>query len=181
MGIFDKNKTENEEVEQKEIKKITPLQLFQNDVLILEKIELLQQKIDGMDKNNKKFLIAATMNDGRAEQLENEIVDMKLGIIGLLDQIDNLMSAVCSSEADDLKKHLNSYYGKVVEIASGLGLEVINVTENMKFDSKEMESVEAVHLEDYEDDTVVAVFKRGYRDMSTGNILRYAKVSVNKR
>ena len=35
MGIFDKNKTENEEVEQKETKKITPLQLFQNDVMIL--------------------------------------------------------------------------------------------------------------------------------------------------
>lgn len=181
MGIFDKNKAENEEVEQKEIKKITPLQLFQNDVLILEKIELLQQKIDGMDKNNKKFLMAATMNDGRAEQLKNEIVDMKLGIIGLLDQIDILLTAVLSSEADDLKKGLNSYYSKVVEIASGLGIEVINIVENMKFDSKEMECAEAVHLEEYEDDTVVALLQRGYRDTSTGNILRYAKVSVNKR
>ncbi len=181
MGIFDKNKVENEEVEQKEIKKITPSQLFQNDMMILEKIELLQQKIDSMDKNNKKFLMTATMNDGRAEQLEQEMVDMKLGIIGLLDQIDVLMTAVLSSEADDLKKGLNSYYGKVVEIASGLGLQVINVTENMKFDSKEMESAEAVHLEDYEDDTVVALLQRGYRDASSGNILRYAKVSVNKR
>ena len=181
MGIFEKSKAENEEVEQKEVKKITPLQLFQNDVMILEKIELLQQKIDGMDKNNKKFLMAATMNDGRAEQLEQEIVDMKLGIIGLLDQIDVLMTAVLSSEVGDLKKGLNSYYGKVVEIASGLGLEVINVTENMKFDSKVMESAEAVHLEEYEDDVVVALLQRGYRDMNNGNILRCAKVSVNKR
>lgn len=187
MGFLNKNKVDktegvvHEEVEQKEIKKITPLQLFQNDVLILEKIELLQQKIDGMDKNNKKFLMAATMNDGRAEQLEREIVDMKLGIIGLLDQIDILLTAILSSEADDLKKGLDSYYSKVVEIASGLGLEVINVAENMKFDSKEMECAEAVHLEEYEDDTVVALLQRGYRDISTGNILRYAKVSVNKR
>ena len=45
MGIFEKSKEENEEAEQKEVKKITPLQLFQNDVMILEKIELLQQKI----------------------------------------------------------------------------------------------------------------------------------------
>lgn len=181
MRVFVKNKVETEETEIRETKKITPLQLFQNDELILEKIELLQQKIDGMDKNNKKFLMAATMNDGRAEQLEQEIVDMKLGIIGLLDQIDILMTAVLSSEAGDLKKGLNSYYGKVFEIASGLGLEVINVAENMKFDSKEMECENTVHLDEYEDDTVVALLQRGYRDMSSGNILRYAKVSVNKR
>ena len=143
----------------------TPLQLFQNDEMILEKIELLQQKIDGMDKNNKKFLMAATMNDGRAEKLEQEIVDMKLGIIGLLDQIDILMTAVLSSEAGDLKKGLNSYYGKVVEIASGLGLEAISVAENMKFDSKVMESADAVQLEEYEDDVVVALLQRGYRDL----------------
>lgn len=179
MSIFDKNKIE--ETEQKETKKITPLQLFQNDVIILEKIGLLQQKIDGMDKNNKKFLMAATMNDGRTEQLEQEIVNMKLGIIGLLDQIDILLTTVLSSEADNLKKGLKSYYGKVVKMASELGLKVINVTENMKFDSKEMECVKVVHLEEYEDDIVVELLQRGYIDMSSGNILRYAKVSVNKR
>lgn len=181
MVFFDKNKVDVEETEQKETKKITPLQLFQNDVMILEKIGLLQQKIDVMDKNNRKFLMAATMNDGKAEQLGQEIVDMKLGIIRLLDQIDILLTAVLSSEADDLKKGLNSYYGKVAEIASGLNVEEIHIVENMKFNSKEMECAEVVHLEEYEDDTVVALLQRGYRDMSRGNILRYAKVSVNKR
>lgn len=181
MRVLGKNKVETEETEIREAKKITPLQLFQNDELILEKIELLQQKIDGIDKNNKKFLMAANMNDGRAEQLEQGIVDMKLKIIGLLDQIDILLTAVLSSDANDLKKGLNSYYNKVVEIASGLGLEVINVAENMKFDSKIMECKEAVHLEDYEDDAVVSVLQRGYRDIRSGNILRYAKVSVNKQ
>lgn len=182
--VIDKNEQVVKENEMEEVEganKITPLHLFQNDVMILEKIELLQQKIDGMDKNNKKFLMAATMNDGRAEQLEQEIVEMKLGIIGLLDQIDILMSAVLSGEAGDLKKGLNSYYNKVIEIASALGLEVINVAENMKFDSKEMECKTTVHLEEYEDDTVVALLQRGYRDMNNGNVLRYAKVSVNKR
>ena len=164
MRVFGKNKAETEETEIRETKKITPLQLFQNDELILEKIELLQQKIDGMDKNNKKFLMAANMNDGRAEQLEQGIVDMKLKIIGLLDQIDILLTAVFSSDANDLKKGLNSYYNQVVEIASGLGLEVINVAENMKFDSKIMECKEAVHLEDYEDDAVVSVLQRGYAE-----------------
>ena len=51
----------------------------------------------------------------------------------------------------------------------------------MKFDSKIMECKEAVHLEDYEDDAVVSVLQRGYRDIRSGNILRYAKVSVNKQ
>lgn len=180
MGIFDKSKSEVEDAEQKVVKKITALQLFQNDVVILEKIELLQQKIEGIDKNNKKFLMAATMNDGRVEQLEQEIVDMKLGIINLLDQIDVLISAMLASEAHDLKKGLSSYYNKVIEITSGLGLDVINATENMKFDSKEMECTEVVHLEEHEDDTVVVLLQRGYKDMSSGKILRYAKVSVNK-
>lgn len=181
MNIFDKGKIDDEKTENKNSKKITKLQFFQNDKVILEKIELLQNKIENMDKNNKKFLLTATMNDGRTEQLEQEILDMKMGIIGLLDQIDILLTAVFSSEADDLKSGLNSYYGKVVEITSSLGLEVMNVKENMKFDSRKMECENTVHLEEYEDDTVVDLIKRGYRDMSNGNILRYAKVSVNKR
>lgn len=181
MAIFDKDKMDDEKTEKKSSKKITKLQFFQNDKVILEKIELLQNKIENMDKNNKKFLLTATMNDGRTEQLEQEILDMKMGIIGLLDQIDILLTAVFSSEADDLKSGLNSYYGKVVEITSSLGLEVMNVKENMKFDSRKMECENTVHLEEYEDDTVVDLIKRGYRDMSNGNILRYAKVSVNKR
>ncbi len=41
MRVFGKNKVETEETEIRETKKITPLQLFQNDELILEKIELL--------------------------------------------------------------------------------------------------------------------------------------------
>ncbi len=179
MSIFEKNKVEVSE--QKDKKKSGAVQLLENDRLILEMLETLTQKLDGMDKNNKKFLMAATMNDGRTEQLEHDIVDMKMGIIGLLDQIDVLLTAILSSESEDLKKGLNSYYRKVQEIACGLGLEVINVTENMKFNSKEMESAEEVQLEDYEDDTVVALLQRGYRDISSGNVLRYAKVSVNKR
>lgn len=33
----------------------------------------------------------------------------------------------------------------------------------MKFDSKEMECENTVHLEEYEDDTVVAILQRGYK------------------
>ena len=50
MRVFVKNKVETEETEIRETKKITPLQLFQNDELILEKIELLT----GMNLSSKK-------------------------------------------------------------------------------------------------------------------------------
>ena len=190
MNIFEKSKAEVDSAQQKEIKKttaqkeakkVTVSQLFQNDMLLLEKMELLQQKMDVMDKNNKKFLMAATLNDGRAEQLEQEIVNMRLGVISLIDQIDILLSAVFASEAEELKKGVESSYTKIVEIASELGVEEINATENTKFDLKEMECEKAVYMEEYDDNTVVELIKKGYKDISTGKILRYAKVIVNKQ
>ena len=50
MGIFDKNKIKiTDENEQNNADKITTLQLNENDLLILEKINLLQQSFDGMN------------------------------------------------------------------------------------------------------------------------------------
>ena len=183
MGLdnfFSRNKEEAEYTERKENKRITASQLQDNDMAILEQIESLHQKIDGMDRNNKKFLMAATMNDGRSEKLEQDIINMKMGVIELLDQIDVLLSAVFSSEAENLKKGLHAYYNKIAEIASGLGLEEIKAAEGMKFNPEEMECTEAVHLDGRGDDTVVAFTQRGYRDKNNGKLLRCAKVTVNR-
>lgn len=182
MSIIRKAEEESaEHAAVKKEKKVNAAQLLENDMEILKGLELLHQKVDSMDKNNKKFLMAATMNDGRQEQLEQNIVEMKLGVIGLLDQIDVLLSAVVSSEAEALKKGLDSYYAKITEIASGLGLEEIPVINDMKFDSREQECAEVVHSEEYGDDIVVALLQRGYRDKDSGKILRCAKVTVNKK
>ena len=174
--IFNENRMECKG--QKAEKKKPASQLLEN---ILEKIELLSEKMDNIDKSNKKFLMAATINDGKSEQLEEEIVKMKIGIIELLDQIDLLVSAVCSSGAEDLKKGLNSYHRKAMDIALGLGIEEITVAGNMRFNPKEHECVEEVYLEGYEDNCITTLHKRGYRDRNNGKILRCAKVSVNRR
>ncbi len=181
MRLLNKKEEKNEkEAESCAGRKARVAELLQKDVEILESIKILQQKIENMDKNNKKFLMAATMSDGRMEQREQEIANMKMNTIRLLDQIDVLLSAVSSSEAEGLKRGLDSYYSKITEIISEMGLEEITVENNMKFDSKEQECVEAVHLEGYEDDTVVRLLQRGYRDKNSGKIVRCAKVSVNK-
>lgn len=181
--IFSENRIESVEqkMEKKAEKKKQLVQLLENDTAILEKIELLYDKVDNMDKTNKKFLMAATINDGRSEQLEKDIVKMKMGIIELLDQIDMLLSVAFLNESEDLKKGLDLYYRKVADIASGLGIEEIPVATNMKFNPKEQECVEEVHLEEYEDDRVTTLRERGYRDKSNGKILRCAKVSVNRQ
>lgn len=179
-NVSSRNKEEAEYTERKENKKITASQLQDNDMTILEQIESLHQKIDSMDKNNKKFLMAATMNDGLSEKLERDIVSMKMGVIELLDQIDALLAAVFSSEAENLKKALPAYCNKIMEIASGLGLEEIKVAEGMEFNPKEMECTEEVHLDGRGDDTVVAFLQRGYRDKNNGKLLRCAKVTVNR-
>lgn len=181
MGIFDKNKIKiTDENEQNNADKITTLQLNENDLLILEKINLLQQSFDGMKKDNKKALMMGAMNDEKIKKYENKIVDMKLGIIRLLDQIDDLISAVATCEVEYLKQGLVSYNNKVTEIANSLEIEVLDVAQNMKFNPRIMDAKEKVSMEEFDDDVVVDIYKRGYRDSSNGNILRYAIVSVNK-
>lgn len=184
MIFFDKNKTDKSKCEEnvhKEENEITSLQLNQNDMMILEKMELLQNTIEGMDKNNKKFLMISTMNDDRVEHLEKKMIDMKLEIIDLLDQIDNLMTAIDLSDADDLKNGLNMFYNNVMEKVTNLGIEVLNVMPNMKFDPRKMDCKDVVWLEEYEDEVVVKVYSKGYKDIYSGNVLRYASVSENKR
>ena len=185
MAIFSKTKAETELITGEKViaahevgKDGEVTQLLENDMAILEKIDLIYQRIDGMEKSNKKFFMVTTGN--RIEQLENQIVNMKRGMIELLDQIDFLMSAVAVSGAEDLQKGMMPYYGKVFEIASKLGVEEIPFKENTLFNAKEQECVEQVFMDGYEDDYVVELVRRGYRDKESGQILRYMKVTVNK-
>lgn len=185
MAIFSKSKTETELLAgektmttSEEGRKEEVERLLENDLAILEKIDLIYQRIDGMEKSNKKFLMITTGN--RIEQLEKQLVDMKRGIIELLDQIDFLMSAVAVSGTEDLQKGMMPYYGKVFEIAAKLGIEEIPFEEKSQFNAKEQECVDKVCVEGYEDDCVVELVRRGYRDKVNGQILRYMKVIVNK-
>lgn len=180
MGITDRKKERNDGAGETSRAAVFLQNLGKNDEEILLRLEVLQQKLDSMDKANKKFLMAATMNDGRSEALEKENLTLKKGIISLLDQFDVLIQAIYSSDADSLKGGLASSYDEITRIIAGLGLEEIPVESGAAFNSNEQECVETVHLEGKEDDTVADYLQRGYRDINTGNILRYAKVTVNK-
>lgn len=148
---------------------------------ILAGINDLKIKMDTMDNNNKKYFNTAKIKEEKTEKLENEISEMKIGIISLLDQIDVLLSAVYDSETKNIKNGLKSYYRKVVEIRNGLGIEEIPVSVGKKFNPKTQECKETADAAEYEEDTVVKMIQRGYIDKKSGNILRCAKVMVNKR
>ena len=87
--------------------------LLEKDTEILSKISSLQESIDAMSKGNKKFLMAATMNEGKYERLEQEILDIKFGAIELLDQFDIILAAIYNSESDELKNGVSSFYKKI--------------------------------------------------------------------
>lgn len=183
MVFWDNNKHGKQVVndnEPNDANRITSLQLHENDLLILEKMNLLQQTIEGMNKDNKKALMMGTLNDEKIKHLENKILDMKLGVIDLLDLIDVLMTAVNSCEVEYLKQGLGSYNNKILEIAGNLDIEMLNVVPNVKFNPKEMDCKKKVCMEEYDDDVVVEIARKGYRDIGSGNILRYAVVCVNK-
>ena len=85
MRVFVKNKVETEETEIRETKKITPLQLFQNDELILEKIELLQQKIEvtNVEKKSEDTLIQITKDSSYKQRYLKKIIAVLLIAVGV--------------------------------------------------------------------------------------------------
>ena len=164
---------------------VNMVQLLQCDVAILEGLQTLcdkvcemDNKLNTIDRNNKKFLMSAAVQ--KTELLEKQIADQKMNSIYLLDQIDVLVKAIQASKAEDLKQGLVSYRHRVLEIVASLGLEEIEVKRGMEFNSKEHDCKDVVHVKGYENDIIIDLLKRGYKDRTTGAILRYAHVTVNK-
>ena len=180
MSVLKKKNEEKDELVNETDEQITEMQLIENDLIIIEQIQQLHDKIDGMAKNNKKFLMASTMNDGRVEKLEKEISELKLNVINLLDHIEILQSAIQKSDLETLKSGMGVYNKKIVEITSTIGLQPIVINEKTKFDALEMECTKFVTDEKHGDQEVVSIEKSGYKDVNTGRVLRYAKVIVNK-
>lgn len=148
---------------------------------ILTRLNQLQEKVDAIDKSNKKFLMAATM--GRMELLEKENTDMKKALIHILDQTDWLLSAVLSGPAGregSLYSSVELYHRKVFELAEPFGIEKIPIQVGDPFNPKEQQCTEIVSQPDREDDTVAEIIQCGYYDKTGGGILRYAKVAVNR-
>lgn len=177
MGLLSKSKESTDEVIHETIDKVDVIQqLLANDEDILQVISELLQKVDLMDKSNKKFLMAATMNDGKTEQLQNQVYQLKMGMIEMIDQIDYMMAA----QNESINKGLEAFYKKISEIRLSLGIEEIEVICRQTYNPNEQECVEVVSQEDMEDGVIVGLIQKGYRDLSTKRTLRYAKVTVNQ-
>jgi len=153
---------------------------LKKDEEIIDKIDKLYQKIEGIEKSNKKFLMTANaLFEVKQDSKEDENTILKLGIIEMLDQIDVLVPGVNFAVTEDIRKGIESFNAKINEIIAKLGIERIKISEHEKFDSKIMECSEKSHLDGYEDDAVTAVIRTGYIDKRSGQVLRYAKVLVN--
>ncbi len=144
---------------------------------ILARLDLLHDKLDAMDKSNKKFIMMATM--GRMDALEKENADMKMALISILDYTELLLSAVPLANEESLQDSMEKYYRKISRLTEPFGIQKIPVRVGDHFNPKEQECVDTAAREDCGDNTIVEIIQCGYLDKA-GSILRYAKVVVNK-
>lgn len=178
MAILGGKSKQMENVNVAEMEKKDIEALYQQNKEILEAIGELKNSVNTIDKNNKKFLMTASMQ--RTELLENEIFEMKMGIIGLLDQIDIIVSVVDSSLVEDIKSGLPAFKSKVSQLAKSMNIEEIPVVIGGEFNPDVQECNEMISSPHYGDNIVVKICQRGYIDKSTNRVLRCANVMVNK-
>lgn len=155
--------------------------ILEKDIEILEKITAMSERLDSIDKNNKKFLMAATMKDDKTQLLEKENKRYLDGMIGLLDQIDVLLNVVANSNMGEAIIGLDAYYRKIAEVAENAGVVEIPVSVGDKFNPNLMESIGNANDENAEADTVVELCKKGYMTKENSNIIRFPQVTVNKK
>lgn len=101
-------------------------------------------------------------------------------ILTLLPILDNFEIALNNSGIDKDKSYIEGIkliYTSLKETLEAYGLKEIDVI-NKKFDSKYSDCIYTESDENYEDDIILAVLKKGY--MYSDRILRPAQVKVNK-
>jgi molecular chaperone GrpE len=152
--------------------------LLQNDNTILEQLAELSKKVDAVDRNNKKFLMTASMN--KTDELEKRIISMKTSAISILDQVDTLINAIYSDAEDSMKIGIEMFLKGLKENMAGIGLKEIIVNIGDAFDSNIHECVESSSDLRYKSDVIISLIKRGYKDAGNGLVIRPAGVVVNK-
>lgn len=181
-NVAEDQNNENTNVQSSEIeektKKISSSILLQNDQAILEQLDTLNKKIDSIDKNNKKFMMTASMN--KNEVLEKKIASMKISMITMLDQLYILLDSIYEKVDDDSKNGVSMIVNAIKGTLYEAEIEEIPVSIGDEFDPNIHQCVETFSGGERAQDTVSAVVKRGYRDLSTGLILRPVDVIVNK-
>jgi molecular chaperone GrpE len=159
-------------------KRISASILLQNDQAILEQLDVLNKKIDSIDKNNKKFMMTASMN--KNEALEKKNASMKMSMITMLDQLYILLDSIYEKVDNDSKNGISMTVNAINGTLYDAEIEEIQVSIGDEFDPNIHQCVETVSDGESVQDTISAVVKRGYRDLATGLLLRPADVIVNK-
>lgn len=152
--------------------------LMQNDMAILEQLETLNKKVDAIDRNNKKFLMTASMN--KNEELEKSVIAMKLGVIAILDQLDILVASLYVDADEKTKDGIEMTMKSIKNNLLNIGIEEIEVIIGEAFNPEIHKCLKTVNDDSYNADTINALIKRGYRDTSNKLIIRPAEVIVNK-
>lgn len=154
-------------------------ELIEKNDVILHKIEELAEKVDLIDKNNKKFLMAASMNKLNAQ--ENKIKNMKLSVIDILDNVDVLLNQVEKLGDDTLNEGIGMISKGILDSLSDIDLEVIPTAVGDVFNPAIHNCIETGHKEDIAEDTILAINKKGYKDLENGLVIRTTEVVVNKK
>ncbi|QFJ54339.1 nucleotide exchange factor GrpE [Pseudobutyrivibrio xylanivorans] len=176
MGVFNhKNKqNNNSDFEGDGSEKL----ILQNNE-ILNQLQDISNKIDTLDKSNKKFLMSASIN--KTEYLEQRIKNIKNGIIGILDNVDILALQMKSIDNENIQAGIDMVLGELKKEIHSVEIKEIEVKTGDKFDPDFHNCIETYFDDNYQEDTILSVRKKGYLDLDNNLVIRTAEVVVNKR
>ncbi len=149
--------------------------LMKNDEDILKKVTELCDRMGTIEKDNKKVLMTALQGYDR---LQEEIKALKYGIISIVDEVENLASAISPKLDEGIKKGTDMSMRNIYSQLDKYGIEQIKVSIGDEFDPQ----IHKCGSESDENDGVVKqIIKKGYRDSHTKVIMRYAEVELGKK
>ncbi len=148
------------------------------DEQILDVLNHLRNKIDDMDKVNKKFLMAASNDNAKRQEEENH--RLKQCIADMLDQMGMMVAAVQSGGTENLKQGTRQSWSRIVKLSEEVGLYILSANPGEPFNPTEQKCLKTACRPDMEDGVVVELLMPGFIDRSSGHVLRYAQVTVNK-
>ena len=143
------------------------------EALILQKMEELRQKVDSMDRSNKKFLMTAMQGDERKSALEKENIDLKRGMVSFMDELDALLPVMETEGNSSLKQGFAMLRSKYLDFLAKSGIEEIPVEPGDEFDPEIHSCLEKGEAEEGK---VSALIHRGFKDSASGCIIRCADV-----
>lgn len=180
--VQPKDELDIEELEEQETEE------YKKEVLAEQlKVEALQREIEEKDKKAEEYLsmlqrIQAEFENykKRAEKERREYTEQANAtlILKLLSVLDNFERALAvESEDNSFKKGIEMIFCQLTTILEAEGLSAITAA-GAAFDPHYHEAVLAVEG-DYDEDTVVEEFEKGY--LFRKKVLRPSKVKVGKR